>query len=221
MPAKSSNGATGQPKRKRGRPKKSDQSTLDKEPTTPTKPLNSHEKQGLKLLTEQTRQSQIMRYIIAGYSKEEISDELEISVATVTNVVGRMYDRIDHEVAELRQNWVSVSLLRTEVMLKKLMISVTDKEHDLEKSDVDMLSKLVTLQQKIMGSAGGPNVAIQNNYYSPQLDGQSAAYRYSLANEQNRITGKTMDGLEDYVMHEDDEANKLDGLLDDADSTED
>lgn len=199
-----------------GRPKKEvTASTLSKQPDTPKTPLNKTEKKGLSLISDQTREAQILRYIIAGYSKQEIAEELQITVKTVANISSHVYDKVDKEVAEMQGNWIQISLMRTEVMMKKLMIDFTKKDHDIEKSDVDMLSKLVSLQSKILGYDNkSPNLAIQNNFYSPQLESNSDAYRYSLAQEQMIITGKTMKELESYVIPEDSPINKLDGLLD-------
>jgi hypothetical protein len=216
-PQKSGDGQDGNEnkpkKRKRGRPRKSDQSTLNKIPSTPTKKLNPYEKKKLAVLDEKTRTAQVLRYLIAGYSKEEISDELEISVKTVSNLALQAYDKINDEISMMRDNWAQISLTRTEIMMKKLMDKVTKEKYDIEKGDVDMMSKIMDLQIRIMGGDGKVGVAIQNNYYTPQMDSNSAAYRYALAQEQQKITGKTMDGLEDLVVEEDGMIAKLDGLL--------
>lgn len=202
-----------QKKRRRGRPKKSEQSTLNKTPSTPKKKLNPYEVKKLAVLDEKTRTAQVLRYLISGYSKEEIAKELEISVKTVGNLALKAYDKINDEITMLRDNWIHISLARSELMLKKLMDRITKEDYDIEKGDLDMMIKLVDLQLKVMGGGNNVGVAIQNNYYTPQMDSNSEAYRYSLAQEQNKVTGKTMNGLEDYVVEEDSVIKKLDGLL--------
>lgn len=214
-PQKSGAGQEGnvKKKRRRGRPTKAEQSTLDKAPSTPKQKLKPQEVKKLAVLDEKTRIAQVLRYLISGYSKEEIAEELKISTKTVSNIALQAYDRVNEEVSMLRDNWLHISLARSEIMMKTLMDRVTKEKYDLEKQDVDMFEKLIKLQKDIMGGDGRVGVAIQNNYYTPQMDSNSEAYRYSLAQEQNKITGKTMSGLEHYVVEEDSLISKLDGLL--------
>lgn len=202
------------PKRRRGRPKKSEQSTLNKEPSSPQKELTKTEKAGLKLINEQTRQAQVLRYLIAGYSKEEIVEELQIGPRTLTNIISQIKPKITKEVAQLRDSWSSLTLARTEIIMKKLMFDMSKPDYKPDKGDIDMFSKLVNLQLKVMGGDDRTPSQVTNNFFSPQLDSNSLAYKYSMANQQHRVTGETMDGLEDFVVQDGSPESKLDGILD-------
>ena len=213
MTADPSQNGDRQPKVNAKKRSKRKQTSLDKIPNTPKKKLNKTEKKGLAVLDDKTRLAQILRYTVAGYSKEEISEELGITVKTVSNMMPKIHERVDREVAGLRENWINVTMKRTEILMGKLMLKITETDYDLEKSDVDMMQKLVAMQSKVMGNDAASTV-VQNNLYVPQMDSNSPAYQYSLAQIQHNATGKTMDGLEDMVVLPDSSARKLDGLID-------
>lgn len=174
----------------------------------------------VKVFDQNTTAAIVFEKLVQGYSRHDIAREMNIELKRVNEIVNEAVKDSEKLMVHWRMNWLSLTMARTEVAMKKLMRRFS-QDDAVDHRDYEDLERVVKLQESIMspkatGQQANTIVNQQFLNYEPTMTGSSALYSKGLADDQLENYGRALPELEAEVIATPERSRALDNVVDDG-----